>query len=140
MGRICESGSRRESEQVPEQKTGNRARFRREENGDETCVKSAAMRGKTSVNLPEKAGLKNKQEKAKGSRGFPFAVHICRQCRQNKGFSTLRIKNPKGVVKVEKTEKRSQKSEIVNESKEKSGVAPKTKIFCYTMKKTEVSK
>lgn len=33
------------------------------------------------------AGLIKKQEKAKGSQSFPFAVHICRQCRQNKGFS-----------------------------------------------------
>lgn len=45
------------------------------------------MRGEAmSENLPENAELKIKQEKAKGSRCFPFAVHICRQCRQNKGF------------------------------------------------------
>jgi len=59
VGRICESGSRRESEQVPEQKTGNRARFRREENGDETCVKSAMMRGKSE----RKSARKGRVEK-----------------------------------------------------------------------------
>ena len=36
---------------------------------------------------PERAGLIRKQEKGKGLLCFPFPVHICRQRRQNKGFS-----------------------------------------------------
>ena len=82
VGRIWESGRRRGKEHGSEQKVG-------------------------SKNLPEKAELKIKQEKAKGSRCFPFAVHICRQCRQNKGFSALRATISKGVVKGRRDRKRS---------------------------------
>jgi len=55
-----------------------------------------------------------KREKGKGSQRFPFPFYICRQCRQNKGFSAPRAIISKGVANAFKTEKWGHRAEKVS--------------------------